>query len=76
MRVSMRTFTRLTNGFPKKLKNQAHAIPLYCAHYDFWRPHQTLDGRTPALAAEFTGHRWTVAELLSNLDLKQPWKTA
>ncbi len=42
MRMGMRRFTRLTNGFTKKVENHAHAVCLHFMHYNFCRPHQTL----------------------------------
>ena len=51
MRMSMRRFTRLTNGFSKKVQNHMYAISLHFMHYNFCRPHQTLKGKTPAMAA-------------------------
>jgi IS1 family transposase len=33
MRMGMRRFTRLTNGFSKKLENHGHAVALYFMHY-------------------------------------------
>ncbi len=73
MRMGMRRFTRLTNGFSKKVENLAHAVSLHYMHYNFARPHQTLTkqyGRptTPAMAAGVADHVWSVweiAELLS-----------
>ncbi|MCP4663956.1 MAG: hypothetical protein GY856_51895 [bacterium] len=41
MRMSMRRFTRLTNGFSKKLTNHVAAISLYYMIYNFVRPHMT-----------------------------------
>ena len=46
MRMGMRRFTRLTNGFSKKVENLAHAVSLHYCHYNFARVHQTL-GCTP-----------------------------
>ena len=42
MRMAMRRFTRLTNGFSKKAENHAHAVSLHFMHYNFCRPHMTL----------------------------------
>jgi hypothetical protein len=37
MRMGMRRFTRLTNGFSKKVENLAHAVSLHYMHYNFAR---------------------------------------
>lgn len=41
MRMSMRRFTRLTNGFSKKLENMKVAVSLHFAHYNFVRNEET-----------------------------------
>lgn len=69
MRMSMRRFTRLTNGFSKKIDNHRHAVALYFAYYNFCRVHQTLRV-TPAMEAGLTDHVWTLEELVSLLDQK------
>jgi len=53
MRMGMRRFTRLTNGFSKKVENHAHAIAIYFMHYKFVRIHSSLRV-TPAMAAGVT----------------------
>jgi len=66
MRMSMRRFTRLTNGFSKKAENHAHAVALHYMHYNFCRVHQTLRV-TPAMEAGLADHVWTMDELIALL---------
>jgi hypothetical protein len=60
----MRRFTRLTNGFSKKLSHLKAAVALHFAYYNFCRTHRTIRV-TPAMEAGLTDHVWTIAELLS-----------
>lgn len=53
MRMQMRRFTRLTNGFSKKLDNLVAAVNLHFYHYNFMRVH-SAHGTTPAFAAGIT----------------------
>jgi IS1 family transposase len=69
MRMSMRRFTRLTNGFSKKLENHGHAVALHFMHYNFVRVHKTLRV-TPAMEAGLTSHVWSMEELVSLLETK------
>jgi IS1 family transposase len=66
MRMGMRRFTRLTNGFSKKLENHGHMVALYFMHYNFCRVHKTLRV-TPAMEAGITDHVWTIEELINLL---------
>jgi len=71
MRMGMRRFTRLTNGFSKKLENHSAAIALHFHHYNFARAHKTLADpypRTPAMAAGVADHVWTMQEIAALLD--------
>lgn len=71
MRMSMRRFTRLTNGFSKKAENHAAAVALYTMHYNFGRQHKSLANpypRTPAMAAGIADHVWTCEEIAALLD--------
>jgi hypothetical protein len=52
MRMSMRWFTRLTNGFSRKLDNHMAAIALHFAYYNFVRPHTTLANPQPAQSGD------------------------
>ena len=67
MRMSMRRFTRLTNGFSKKVENLAAAVSLHFMHYNFCRVHKTL-GTTPAVAGEMVDHVWTLDEVIGLLE--------
>ena len=66
MRMSMRRFTRLTNGFSKKVENHAAAVALHFMHYNFARVHQSLRV-TPAMQASISDHVWTLAEIVGLL---------
>jgi len=71
--MGMRRFTRLTNGFSKKVENLAHAVSLHSMHYNFARPNQTLTKKygkptTPAMAAGKADHVWSVWEIAGLLD--------
>jgi IS1 family transposase len=63
MRMSMRRFTRLTNGFSKKVENHRAAVALHFAHYNFVRVHSTIRC-TPAMAAGVSSRLWTLSELV------------
>lgn len=67
MRMSMRRMTRLTNGFSKKMENQAHAVALHFMHYNFARIHQTLRV-TPAMQAGIADHVWSLEEIANLID--------
>jgi hypothetical protein len=63
MRIGMRRFTRLTNGFSKKVENLAHAVALHFMYYNFCRIHQTLRV-TPAMEAGIANHVWTLEKIV------------
>ncbi|MDI6448049.1 IS1 family transposase [Anaerobaca lacustris] len=67
MRMSMRRFTRLTNGFSKKVENLSYAVALHFVHYNFCRIHQSLR-MTPAMKAKVTDHLWDLDELVDLID--------
>ena len=74
MRMQMRRFTRLTNGFSKKAENHAHALSLNFMHYNFCRVHATPTKAkkgvhtTPAMAAGVTDRVWKVEDILALMD--------
>jgi IS1 family transposase len=63
LRMAMRRFTRLTNGFSKKLSHLRAACALHFAHYNFCRVHSSLRV-TPAMAAGLTSEVWPLASLI------------
>jgi IS1 family transposase len=67
MRMSMRRFTRLTNGFSKKIENHACAVALHAMFYNFVRVHQTLK-TTPAKAAGITTRIWKMEDLVEMIE--------
>jgi len=62
MRMHMRRFTRLTNGFSKKVENHAHAVALHMMYYNFVRIHKTLRV-TPAMAAGVADRLWEIEDI-------------
>ena len=67
MRMGIRRFTRLTNGFSKKLEQHENALAIYFMFYNFCRIHQTLRV-TPAMEAGVSTHVWSLEEIVSLLD--------
>lgn len=63
LRMSSRRFTRLTNGFSKKLDNHCAAVALYVAYYNLCRTHEALR-TTPAKALGLADKAWTIARLV------------
>jgi IS1 family transposase len=63
LRMGQRRFTRLTNGFSKKLDNHVAAVALYVMHYNFCRSHEALR-TTPAKAIGVADRAWTIAQLV------------
>jgi len=54
LRMGQRRYTRLSNGFSRRLSNHCASLALFLLHYNFIRPHSSLANpypRTPAMAA-------------------------
>lgn len=62
-RMQMRRFTRLSNGFSKKLESHRAAVALWVSFYNLCRVHETLRC-TPAMALGVSDHIWTIDELV------------
>lgn len=71
MRMAMRRFTRLTNGFSKKFENHCHALALYFVWYNFCRVHKTL-GVTPAMAAGVVETVMKMTDVVALIDAANP----
>jgi IS1 family transposase len=71
VRMGQRRFTRLTNGFSKRLDHHAAAVSLFVSHYNLCRVHESLRV-TPAMELGVTDHVWSVAELLEASALAPP----
>jgi IS1 family transposase len=69
MRMQMRRFTRLTNGFSKKAENHEHMLAIYFMYYNYCRVHKTLRV-TPAMEAGIANRVWEVDELIALLQPK------
>lgn len=67
MRMHMRRFTRLTNGFSKKIENHCFAIALHYMYYNFVKIHKTLRV-TPAIEAKLTNKLWEVSDIVQLID--------
>jgi IS1 family transposase len=70
MRMGMRRFTRLTNGFSKKVENHEHALAIYFMHYNFCRIHQSIRV-TPAMEAGVSQHVWSLEEMVGLLETEE-----
>jgi len=69
MRMSMRRFTRLINGFSKKVEQHENSVALHFMHYNFCRIHKTLRV-TPAMEAGISDHVWSIQEIVDLIDAK------
>jgi len=72
MRMHMRRFTRLTNGFSKKVENHAHSVALHFMHYNFVKTHRSLNGITPAVAAGVTDRLWDISDIVAVVEAAEP----
>jgi IS1 family transposase len=75
MRMHMRRFTRLTNGFSKKIEMHAHNVALHFMYYNFCKIHQTLRV-TPAMEAGLSTQVWSLGDLVGLLEQSDASRTA
>jgi IS1 family transposase len=64
VRTNMRRYTRLSNGFSRKIENHAAAVALNYFSYNFIKIHRTLRV-SPAMAAGVTDRLWDVSDLVT-----------
>ena len=72
MRMSIRRFTRRTNGFSKKLLNHAYSVALHFMYYNFIRVHASLDGLTPTQAAGVADRPYTMGWFVERVEQASP----
>ncbi len=71
MRMGMRRFARLANGFSRKLENHLHMLSLYFVHYNFIRMHKTLR-MSPAMAAGVSNTLHDTEWIVGLIDARAP----
>ena len=69
LRMGSRRFTRLTNGFSKRLDNHVAAVSLYVMHYNFCRVHETASRHrtTPRWLSACIDRPMSIGELWTRL---------
>ena len=70
MRMGMRRFTRLTNGFSKKIENHEYALAIYFMHYNFVRIHTSLRV-SPAMQAKVTDRLWSLDDIVALIEARE-----
>jgi IS1 family transposase len=66
LRMGCRRYTRLTNGYSKKVERHTLATAIHFMHYNFCRIHHTLR-ITPAMAAGISDHVWSLEDLIERV---------
>ncbi len=71
MRMQMRRFTRLTNGFSKKFENHMHMVAIYTVWYNFVKLHRAHKV-TPAMAAGVSDRLMSMEDMAVMIDEAAP----
>ena len=75
VRTAMRRYTRLSNGFSRKIENHCAAVALNYFAYNFIKIHRTVR-MSPAMAAGVTDRLWEVSDLVALLETSESKKAA
>lgn len=70
MRMHMRWFAGMNNGFLKRVENHAYAVALHITYYNFARIHSKLRV-TPGMAAGVTDKLWEIADIVALIEMKE-----
>lgn len=73
VRTNMRRYTRLSNGFSRKLENHAAATALNYFAYNFIKIHRPLR-MSPAMAAGVSDRLWSVEDLAALWEAYEQWR--
>ena len=73
MRMHMRRFTRLTNGFSKKVENHAYAVALHKMYYNFVQLHSKLR-MSPTMAAGVSNRLWEISDIVALMETEETKK--
>jgi len=65
--------SRLFVFYPSErlLENLGHAVSLHFLYYNFCRPHKSLKGQTPAMAASIAFHQWEIMEIVALIEARE-----
>lgn len=75
VRTAMRRYTRLSNGFSRKIENHAAAVALNYFAYNFIKIHRTLRV-SPAMAAGVADRLWSVSDLVTTWEAEEAKRAA
>ena len=71
----MRRYTRLSNGFSRKLRNHRAAVALNYFAYNFVKINRSLR-TSPAMAAGVSQKLWEVSDIVALLEASESKKAA
>ena len=66
LRMQMRRFTRLTNGFSKSLDHHRAMQAIFFVWYNWCRKHESIK-KTPAMGNGLASEKWTIEKMISEV---------